>query len=101
MPGAVGREAAAPDRGLAVVARVAAEAPLVDQPLRRAVEGHPEMLEVDDRLDRVAAHDLGRVLVDEIVATLDGVEPVPLPVVLFGVAERGAHSALGGARVAS
>ena len=43
--------------------------------------------------------DLGRVLVDEVVATLDGVEHVPFPVVLFLVAERGADAALGGAGV--
>jgi hypothetical protein len=52
------------------------------------------VLEVDDRLHGVVAHHLGRVLVDEVVTALDGVEPVPLPVVLLGVAERRAHAAL-------
>ena len=76
-----------------------AEAALVDEPLRRAVERKAEVLEIDDRLDRVVAHHARRVLVDEIVAALHGVEPVPLPVVLLRVAEGGAHPALGGAGV--
>ena len=81
-------------RPLPVVAGVAAEAALVDEALRGPVERQAEVLEVDDRLDRVAAHHLRGVLVDEVVAALDRVEPVPLPVVLLGVAERGAHPAL-------
>ena len=40
------------------------------------------------------AHDLGGVLVDQVVAALDGVEGVPLPVVLLDVGQGGAHAAL-------
>ena len=76
---------------------MAAEAPLVDLAVRRAVEGQAHVLQVDDRVDGLARQDLGRVLVDEVVATLDGVEHVPLPVVLLLVAERGADAALRGA----
>ena len=47
------------------------------------------------------AHDLDGVLVGEVVAALDGVEGVPLPVVLFDVGQRRAHAALGGAGVAA
>ena len=90
--GGVARPAHGP---LAVVAGVAAEPALVDQSLGGAVERQAQVLELDDRLDRVMAHHLGRVLVDQVVAALDRVEPVPLPVVLLGVAERGAHAALG------
>ena len=57
------------------------------------------MLELDDRFDGFAGQDLRRVLVDQVVATLDGVEHVPLPVVLLLVAERGADAALRGAGV--
>ncbi len=57
------------------------------------------MLELDDRLDGLARQHLGRVLVHQVVATLDGVEHVPLPVVLLEVAEGGTHAALGGAGV--
>src|SRR5690606_9059698 len=56
---------------------------------------------VEDRVDGLLGHDLGGVLVDEVVTTLDGVEGVPLPVVLFHVGQRGAHAALGRAGVAT
>ena len=92
--GAVGGEAGPAHRGLAVVAGVPAEAPLVDAALRRAVERQAHLLEVQDRVDRLPAHHLGSVLVDEVVAALDGVEGVPLPVVLLDVGEGGAHAAL-------
>ena len=97
--GAVGGVAGAADRGLTVVAGVAAEPALVDLALGRAVERQAHLLEVDDRVDGLAAHDLGGVLVDEVVAALDGVEGVPLPVVLLDVGEGGAHAALGRAGV--
>ena len=99
MAGAVGREARPPDGGLAVVAGVTAEPTLVDAALGRAVERQAHLLQVEDRVDGLAAHDLGGVLVDEVVAALDGVERVPLPVVLLDVGQRGAHAALGRAGV--
>ena len=97
--GAVGGVAGAPDRAFAEVAGVAAEAALVDPAVGRAVEGQAHVLELEHRVDRFAGQNFGRVLVDEIVATLDGVEHVPFPVVFFGVAEGGADAALGGAGV--
>ena len=83
--GAVGREARAPDRRLAVVARVPAEPPLVDLALGRAVEREAPVLELDDRVDGLLAHELRRGLVDQVVAALDRVERVPLGVVLLDV----------------
>ena len=53
--GPVGRVAGAPDRRLAEVARVAAEAALVDLALGGPVEGQAHVLELDDRLDRLVA----------------------------------------------
>ena len=97
--GAVGGVAGAADRRLAVVAGVAAEAALVDLALGRAVERQAHVLEVDDRVDGLLREDLGRVLVDEVVAALDGVEGVPLPAVLLDVGERRGHAALRRARV--
>ena len=94
MAGAVGGVAGPADGRLAVVAGVAAEAALVDLALGRAVERQAHVLEVDDRVDGLLRQDLGRVLVDQVVAALDGVEGVPLPVVLLDVGERGGHAAL-------
>lgn len=59
------------------------------------LKGQAHLLEVDDGVDRLLAHDLGGVLVDQVVAALDRVEGVPFPVVLFDVGQRGAHAALG------
>ena len=59
--------------------RGAAEGPGAQLPLLVAVEGHPEVLEVEDLLRRLAAHDLDRVLVGEVVGALDRVEGVGLP----------------------
>ena len=52
------------------------------------------MLQVVDRVDRLARQHLGGVLVHQVVAALDGVEHVPLPVVFFLVAQRGGDAAL-------
>jgi hypothetical protein len=97
--GAVGGVAGPLHRRLAVVASVAAEPALVDPAFGRPVEREPEVLELDDRVDCLPAHDLGRGLVDQVVAALDSVEGVPLPGVLFHVGQRRAHAALGRARV--
>ena len=94
MAGAVGGVAGATDGRLAVVGGVAAEAALVDLALGRAVERQPHVLEVDDGVDRLLGEDLRGILVDEVVAALDGVEGVPLPGVLFDVRERRGHAAL-------
>ena len=94
VPGAVGGVARAAHRPLAEVARVAAEAALIDLAVLGAVEGQAPVLQVVDRVDRLARQHLGGVLVDQIVAALDGVEHVPLPVVFFLVAQRRGDAAL-------
>ena len=97
--GPVGGEAGPLDRPLAEVAGVAAEPALVDLAVGRPVERQAHVLELDHGLDRLAGQDLGGVLVDEVVAALDRVEHVPLPVVLLLVAQGGTDAALGGAGV--
>ena len=99
--GAVGRVAGAADGCLAVIAGVTAEPALVDAALGGAVERHPHLLQIENGVDGLLAHDLDRVLVGEVVAALDGVERVPLPVVLLDVGQRRAHAALGRAGVAA
>ena len=75
----------------------AAEGARAELALVVAVEGDAEVLEVEDLLRRLAAHDLDRVLVAEVVRALDGVERVRLPRVLR--VERGVDAALGRVRV--
>ena len=99
--GAVGGVTRAAHRSLAVIAGVPAEAALVDAALGGPVERHAHLLQVEHRVDGLLAHDLDRVLVGQVVTALDGVEGVPLPVVLFDVGQRGAHATLRRAGVAA
>jgi hypothetical protein len=78
---------------------VATEPSLVDLALGGPVERQAHLLEVEDRVDGLLGHDLGGVLVDQVVTALDGVEGVPLPVVLLDVRQGRAHAALGRAGV--
>ncbi len=97
--GAVGGVTGSSDRTFAEVPGVAAEAALVDLAVGRAVERQPHVLEFEHGVDRLAGQHFGGVLIDQVVATLDGVEHVPFPVVFLGIAERRADAALGRAGV--
>lgn len=101
MTGAVGGVTRTADGCLAVVACVATESTLVDLAFGRAVERQTHLLEVEHRIDGLLGHDLDGVLVGEVVAALDGVEGVPLPVVFLHVRQCGTHAALGRAGVAA
>ena len=97
--GAVGGGAGALRLALAVVQRHAAERPLIDLAVLGARERHAPVLELVDRLRRVAHHVFDRILIAEPVRPLDGVVHVPAPVVLVHVAERRRDAALRGHRV--
>ena len=99
VPGAVGGMAGTADRLAGDVVGVPAEGTLRDLAFRGAVEGQPHVLQLVDRLDRLVAHELDRVLVAQVVGALDGVIGVPFGVVFFLAAERRADAALGGAGV--
>src|SRR6202161_3430708 len=86
---------------LGVIRRMTAEPPLVDLAFLGAAERDTEMLELDHRIDRLAAHIGDRALVAEPVGAADGIEHVPAPVVLLHVAERRADTALRRDRVAA
>ena len=92
--GTVGGRTGARHGLLAQVGRVAPERTLVDGAVGVAVERHAEVLELVDDLGRLAAHEFDGVLVTEVVGALDGVEHVPVPVVLAHVAQRGSDAAL-------
>jgi hypothetical protein len=80
---------------------MATETALVDLSVWSAIEWEAHALQLDHRRDRLASQHFGGILVGEIVATLDGVEHVPLPVILFHIAECGTDAALCSARVRS
>ena len=92
--GAVGGGAGALRLALAVVHGHAAERALIDLAVLGARERHAPMLELVDRLRRVAHHVFDGVLVAEPVRSLDGVVHVPAPVIRMHVAERGGNAAL-------
>src|SRR3979411_3374206 len=93
MAGAVGGRAGALRGALAVMGGHAAERALVDLSLFGAREGHAPVLELIDRLGRLAAEIFDGVLVAEPVRALDRVIHVPAPVVLAHVAARGRAAA--------
>ena len=95
MAGAVGRRAGALRGALAEMGGHAAERALIDLAFLGAREGHAVVLELVDRVRRLAAQIFDGVLVAQPVRPLDGVVHVPAPVVLAHVAERGGDAALG------
>ncbi|EJK57810.1 hypothetical protein THAOC_22107, partial [Thalassiosira oceanica] len=88
VPGPVGR-ARAPVRlaTLPVLEALPPERALVDLPLLGPGEGQAELLELEYRLGRLAAHVVDGVLVAQPVGALDRVVHVPPPVVLAHVPE--------------
>ena len=94
VPGAVGGVATASHWTFTVVARVATEATLINLSVWRAIEWKAHALQLNHCGDRFAREDLSRILVGQVVATLDGVEHVPLPVILFNIAKCGTDASL-------
>src|SRR6202045_966967 len=82
-----------------IFGRVPAKAALIDRSGLGAAEGHAEMLKLDDRRNRLAAHVFYRLLVAEPVGAPDRGVHVPAPIVLFHVSERRANATLRGDRV--
>ena len=96
-----GRTGALGRRALAEVGGHAAEGALIDAAVLGAREGHAVMLELVDRLGRLAAEIFDGVLIAQPVRALDGVEHVPAPIIGTHIAERGGDAALGGDGVAA
>ncbi len=94
--GAVRRRAGALRGAFAEMGGHAAEGALVDAAVLGARERQAVMVELVDRVRRLAAEIFDGVLIAEPVRPLDGVVHVPAPVVLAHVAERGGDAALGG-----
>src|SRR5699024_1540019 len=91
---AVGSIAGATNRGFTVIACVATETTLVNLTFGRTVERQSHLFQVPDRVDGFFGHDLGSVLVHDVVATCGSVACVPFPVVFFNVCQSGTHATL-------
>ena len=67
--------------------------------VRGSGEGYALAFQIDDGFGSIFGEQLGRVLVDEPVAALDGVVVMPMPVIMLHIAQCGGDAAFGGAGV--
>ncbi len=82
-----------------MIAGVSAEATLVDLAFRSAVEGETHVFEIYDRIDCFFGENLGRILVNQVVAALHRVKSMPFPVIILDICQGSCHSTLSGSRV--
>ena len=94
MPGAVSCVAGPTNGRFTVIASVTTKSTLVDFAIWCSVERESHVLQVDDCIDCFFGKNFCGVLVDKVVATLDGVEGVPLPAVFLDVRQCRRHTAL-------
>ena len=99
MARAVSGIAGAAHRSLAIIACVTPETPLIDTTIVRTIERQTAMLQFIDSINGIAGENLGGRLIHQVITALDGIIHMPLPVVLFLVAQRGCDSTLRRARV--
>ena len=79
---------------LAEIRGVTTEPSLRDVAVIGAGERHAHTLQVDHGLRGVLGEQLGRILIDQPVAALDGVVVMPMPIVLFHIAQTRRDAAL-------
>ena len=72
------------------------EGPLVNRAVIHARERYAKMLQLVYRPGRRAAHVFNGVLVTKIIAPLDGIEHVPMPVIREHIGQSCIHTTLGG-----
>ncbi len=83
----VGGIAGALDRRFTEIPRMPPERPLSDVTVGQTIEGHAEMLQLDDGFRRVVGQHLDGILISQVIRAFHRVEHVPLGVVLFEVAQ--------------
>src|SRR3546814_15941784 len=94
MTGTVGRGTGALYWFFAEVGRMAAKRTLVNRTIGITVERHAKVFEFVNRIGSFAAHEFDSVLVAEPVGTLDGIVPMPIPVVFAHVSQGSADATL-------
>ena len=75
---------------------LAAEGTLIHLAVVETRERQTHFFQLEDGLGTGLTHEFNRVLVTDIVGSLDGIVHVPFPVVLVGIAQRYRNAALGG-----
>jgi hypothetical protein len=90
----IGRIAGPTNGALAKIARVPAEAALVDASLGCAVKRQTAVFQIVDGLDSLFGKYFCRLLINEVVTALDRVEGVPFGFVLLHIAQCGTDPAL-------
>src|SRR6056300_144442 len=73
-----------------------AELALINLPVFKTREWHTKVLQFVHRLGCCAAHVFNCVLVTEVIAALDGIEHVPVPVIRTDIGERCVNATLCG-----
>jgi len=86
-------------RLLGDVVRMTTKRTLGNATIRSSIERQSHVFQIVDHRNRFVAHNLDRILIREIIRSFDGVEDVPLRVILFDVAQSRADAALSGAGV--
>ena len=89
------------NRFLAEILGMPAETTLCDVPVFGAGERHAGMFQFDDRCRSLLREQFGRILIDQPIAALDSVVVVPMPIVVFDIAEAGRDAAFCGTGVRS
>jgi len=85
MTRAIRRIAGPPDRRLAKIPGMTAEAPLVDPSLGSAIKRQPPVFKIIDHLNRFFRQNQGCLLIDQIVAAFYRVKGMPLGFVFFHI----------------
>jgi len=98
---AIGRITGSTNRCGAELAGMAAEASLINFAFRGAAEWKAAILQIVYGAGRIIGQYERRVLINQVVAALDGIEGMPLGSVFFHIAQRRANASLCRAGMAS
>src|SRR4030067_1613050 len=87
------------DRSFPIISGMASEVPLGNLSLYRTAKRNAHMLQFINDPRGIPDHDLDGILIAEIIASLDGIEEMPFPLILFLIPQRCGNPALGSPRM--
>src|SRR5690606_5547602 len=71
----------------AKISRLSAKRTLIDFSILQSVKWHPEMLQLIYHFGSLATHEFDRILIPEVIRTLDGIIHVPVPIILSHISQ--------------